>query len=127
MPRQGNVWGWTVTSPWLLVLVLIGVFGWLTPMVSAARRSHRSPASVPVVTSEEIVIPVRSTGELCVRGTAISESNRIAVLGERTVSLGETIRWDGLSYRVVTIDAEAVRLKRTVDAASTAATNQAVR
>lgn len=120
MPRQRNVWEPTVTSPWLMVLVLIGVFGWLTPMVSAARRLHRAPARVPVIASEEIVIPVPSTGELCVRGTAISDSQRIAVLGERTVSLGETIRWDDQSYRVVAIEAEAVRLQRTVEAASTA-------
>lgn len=127
MPRQGNVWGRTVTSPWLLVLVLIGVFGWLTPMVSAARRTHRSAASAPVTAGDEIVIPVPSTGDLCVRGTAISDSSRIAVLGERTVSLGEILRWHGQSYRVVTIEAEEVRLRRTIEAASTATTSHAVR
>ena len=117
--------GPTSVSPWLVILFLIGVIGWLPPMVSAARRFSRT-TTIPVPQAEDIVIPVQSTGEVCVRGTSISDSNRMAILGERTISLNETVHFEGHHYRVVAITAEDVRLRRISDTASMSKTNSAV-
>lgn len=107
------VWGFdshtsTKSSRWLIALVLLGAFCWLSPMVSAARRMRASQPRAAV--SKDVVLTLQSSGDLCVRGTSVANERRVALIGGQTVALGELIQLENRKYQVVEIESERVRL-----------------
>jgi hypothetical protein len=115
------VWGWhshtsTKSSPWLIALVLLGAFLWLSPIVSAARRMRAFQPRASL--SQDIVLTLQSSGDLCVRGTSVADARRVAVIGGQTVALGEHVLLENRRYHVVAIESDQVRLRPVTDAAA---------
>ena len=108
----------TKPSPWLIGLLLLGSLSWLSPIVSAARRIHRTQAVEQQAAADDIVLTLQSTGDLCVRGTSIASSKPIALIGGQTVTVGEQVQLDGRGYRVTRIEPDQVRLRRLAETAA---------
>lgn len=92
-----------------MILLLLGAVGWFSPTMASTRRSWKADrAAVP----REIVLPVSSAAtEICVQGTSISGTSRVAVIDGRVVTMGQRIQWSGKTFSVMDIEPESVRLR----------------
>lgn len=88
-------------KPIVAALFLCGLIGWLSPLVSAARRPKLPPISVNADAE---------TG-LCVSGYSQSGSQKYAVLNEHVVQEGQMVHWQGRRYLVSAIDADGLLLR----------------
>ncbi len=87
-------------KPVVAALFLCGLIGWLSPLVSAARR----PKLAPPVT-------VTAADGLCVSGFSQSGNHKYAVLNEHVVQEGQLVHWQGRRYLVSAIDADGLLLR----------------